>query len=86
MWPSGLEVAFYQELLHKQGQTKSANCFVDKMSNLESVPTALTFTLLLVMTSFENVRGAEHPFGSVAPPLEPNGYAILSTKAKTMEY
>ena len=86
MWLSSSELAFYQELLHKQEQTKSANSFVDKMSNLESVPTALTFTLLLVMTSFENVRGAEHPFGSVAPPLEPNGYVILSTKAKTMEY
>ena len=79
MWPSGLEVAFYQELLHKQGQTKSANCFVDKMPNLKLAPTALTFTLALVIASFENVRGAEKPFGSVAPPLEPNGYVILST-------
>ena len=86
MWLSSLELAFYQEPLHKQEQTESANSFVDKMFNLESVLTALTFTLALVMTSFENVRGAERPFGSVAPPLEPNGYAILSTKAKTMEY
>ena len=86
MWLSSSELAFYQELLHKQEQTKSANSFVDKMPNLKLAPTALTFALAFVMTSFENVRGAEHPFGSVAPPLEPNGYAILSTKAKTMEY
>ena len=80
------QLAFYQELLHKQEHTRSASSVVDKMPNLKLAPTALTFTLALVVTSFEKVRGAEHPFGSVAPPLEPNGYGILSTKAKTIEY